>query len=293
MIHSMTAFARAENTETDLSVFIEIRSYNSKYLDISLRMPAGYGPLEERIKNLISNHVARGRIENHVKIVDTSEEALGFDIDEAKANAYHDALKGLKNSLGLSGEISLDMIASVSGIVKPADKKIDMDRDWEAIKGCFMTAMTDLVAMRQKEGSFLEKDLLGRLNIIEDRLARIETAACGLTAAYQERLKNRIGELTQGQVPLDPSRIAQEAAFLADKSDISEEIVRVKSHIIQFRNIISDDAPAGRKINFLLQEFNREFNTMGAKVGSAEAAHMIVDVKSELEKIREQSQNVE
>lgn len=293
MIHSMTAFARAENMASDLSVCVEIRSYNSKYLDVSLRMPPGYGPLEERIKSLISGHVARGRIEIHVKIVDTSEAAVGFEVDQEKASAYYEALKGLKQSLGFSEKIPFDLIASVPGMIKPADKKVDLDTDWAVIKDCFTDAMTDLVAMRQKEGAYLEKDLRARLTTIEDHLAEIESTAGGLTAAYQERLTARITELTQGQVPLDPVRIAQEAAFLADKSDISEEIVRAKSHILQFRNILSAEGPAGRKTNFLLQEFNREFNTMGAKVGSAEASHMIVEVKSELEKIREQAQNVE
>lgn len=293
MIHSMTAFARAEHTDADLSVCIEIRSYNSKYLDISLRMPPGYGPLEERIKTLVSDHAARGRIEIHVKLADTSREALGFDIDAAKADAYHDALKKLKKSLGISGEIPLALISGVPGMITPAEKKIDMDGNWQVLEPCCKTAMADLVLMRRKEGAFLEKDLLARIEMIEAHLSKVETAAQGLTAAYQERLTQRISELTQGQVPLDPSRIAQEAAFLADKSDISEEIIRVKSHIDQFRHIISQDAPAGRKLNFLLQEFNREFNTMGAKVGSADASHLIVGVKSELEKIREQAQNIE
>ncbi len=293
MIQSMTAFARAEDSETTLGVCIEIRTYNSKYLDISLRMPPGYAPLEERAKNLISSHVARGRIEVMIKLSDTSEAATSFEIDAAKATAYHDALVALKETLGISEAITVAMVTAVPGVITPASKQVDIEADWKIIERCLATAMTDLVAMRQKEGAFLEKDLTARLDIIETRLSEIESAAAGLTATYQERLQVRIGELTQGQVPLDPSRIAQEAAFLADKSDISEEIVRVKSHILQFRHILADKTPAGRKLNFLLQEFNREFNTMGAKVGSANAAHIIVDVKSELEKIREQSQNVE
>ena len=293
MIHSMTAFARAEVTATELSVCIEIRSYNSKYLDISLRMPQGYASMEERVKKLISNFVARGRIEIHIKLTDTSEKAVGFEVDAAKASAYYEALKDLKHALGFSEQNPLDLVAGVPGVIKTVDKQIDLDLDWEAISDCFTAAMTDLVAMRQREGAFLEEDFTFRLNTIEDRLADIESTAAGLTHAYQERLSARISDLTQGQVPLDPARLAQEAAFLADKSDISEEIVRAKSHILQFRNILSADDPAGRKINFLLQEFNREFNTMGSKVGSAEASHLIVEVKSELEKMREQAQNVE
>ena len=293
MLHSMTAFAGAETNEDNLSVTLEIRSYNSKNLDISLRMTSAWQPLEERVKRMISDRVSRGRIEVNLQLTDRSEKTLSFDIDQAKADAFHQALLKLKDTLGLGGEISLDMISSAPGIIKPAETVRDPEADWPVVSAVLEKALSDLVAMRRKEGAFMEKDLAERLDFIESALKNIEASAGDLPTHYQARLSERIVKLTEGQVALDAARIAQEAAILADRSDISEEIVRAGSHIQQFRHIMAGEAPTGRKLNFLLQEFNREFNTMGAKAGSASVSHTIVDVKSELEKMREQVQNVE
>lgn len=293
MLHSMTAFARAETDENDLSINLEIRSYNSKNLDISLRMTSAWQTLEERVKRMISDRVSRGRVEIKLQMTDRSDKALSFDIDQAKANAYHQALLKLKETLGLGGEISLDMISATPGIIKPAETIRDPESDWPVVSICLENALSDLISMRRKEGAFMEKDLAGRLDFIESALHDIEASAGDLPTHYQERLSERITALTEGQVALDAARIAQEAAILADRSDISEEIVRAGSHIQQFRHIMAADTPGGRKLNFLLQEFNREFNTMGAKAGSASVSHTIVEIKSELEKMREQVQNVE
>jgi uncharacterized protein (TIGR00255 family) len=293
MLYSMTAFARAETNENDLSINLEIRSYNSKNLDISLRMTSAWLALEERVKRMVSERIDRGRIEINLQVSDRSEKALTFDIDEEKAGAYHKVLLRLKESLGLGGDIPLEMVAAVSGVIIPAERVRDPEADWPVVSVCLESALGDLTAMRRKEGAFMEKDLAGRLDFIESALHSIEASARDLPTHYQQRLSERIAALTEGQVTLDATRIAQEAAILADRSDISEEIVRAGSHIQQFRHIMAADTPAGRKLNFLLQEFNREFNTMGAKAGSAPVSHTIVEVKSELEKMREQVQNVE
>ncbi len=294
MLQSMTAFAMAETTEeNNLSVRTEIRSYNSKSLDISLRMTSAWLCLEERVKRAISERLSRGRIEINLRMEDRSEAAVAFDIDETKARAYQKALLCLKETLNLSGDIPIDMIATVSGVIKPAETVRDPEADWPIISACLGQALDELTAMRRKEGEFMAGDLTGRLGFIESSLTDIEAAASDIAAQYRERLTERIARLTEGQVALDAARIAQEAAILADRSDISEEIVRAGSHIAQFRSIMADDTPAGRKLNFLLQEFGREFNTMGAKAGSAAISHKIVEVKSELEKMREQVQNVE
>jgi uncharacterized protein (TIGR00255 family) len=290
----MTAIAVAETTEeNNLSVRTEIRSYNSKNLDISLRMTAAWQALEDRVKRTIAGRLSRGRIEINLRLEDRSEAALAFDIDEPKATAYHQALMGLKERLGLSGEIPLDLVASVHGIIKPAETVRDPEADWPMVSACLEEALGELTAMRRKEGTFMADDLAVRLDFIESALSDIEAAAADITAQYRTRLLERINHLTEGQVDLDAARIAQEAAILADRSDISEEVVRVGSHIAQFRDIMAGDGPAGRKLNFLLQEFGREFNTMGAKAGNAGISHTIVEVKSELEKIREQVQNIE
>jgi uncharacterized protein (TIGR00255 family) len=202
-------------------------------------------------------------------------------------------LKELKSEFDLENEITLDLLVGAGGIFKPVEKAPNADILWQALKGCMDLALDDLEAMRRKEGDFIAEDIERRLDLISDCLKRIEKGSKDLLMQYQERLKERISLLTQNMIELDPARIAQEAAFLADRSDISEEIVRAASHLNQFHQIMNDVEPAGRKLNFLLQELNREFNTMGSKIGNAETAHLIIDVKSELEKIREQIQNVE
>jgi uncharacterized protein (TIGR00255 family) len=293
MIKSMTAFSKAEKIEEKLSIYVEIRSYNNRYLDITLRSPAGYISFEERIKSLISEKVSRGRIEVKLQIKDEAEEACMFEINELKAAAYYAALGQLKSRFDLCGDIGIDLMANVGGIIKPAETDNHTEARWTIVKACIEEAAEGLNAMRKTEGDFIAGDFIKRLDYIEKAMAEIEEKSGSLLPYYQERLKERISALTRGIVDIDPGRIAQEAAMLADRSDISEEIVRAKSHIGQFRAITDAEEPSGRKLNFLLQEFNREFNTMGSKTGNADVSHLIVNVKSELEKIREQVQNVE
>jgi uncharacterized protein (TIGR00255 family) len=235
----------------------------------------------------------RGRIEIQLHIKDESEKALAFEVDETKAIAYHKALMKLNALLNLQKDIPIEFITGAMGIIRPMERSTDPDIQWPAIQDCFYEAIETLKKMRQKEGGFLEKDIHNRLNFIEHSINRIEKESGDLLTCYMERLKERISALTKGIIEIDPGRIAQEAAFLADRSDISEEIVRAKSHIMHFREIMTEEESSGRKLNFLLQEFNREFNTMGAKAGNTEISHTIVSVKSELEKIREQVQNIE
>jgi uncharacterized protein (TIGR00255 family) len=293
MIHSMTAFARADNDDNGLQIHTEIRGYNSKNLDISLRLSSGWLSLEEEVKRKIAEKIDRGRIEITIQVADRSEKALSYDIDEAKATAYHQVLLRLKETLSLSETVTLAMLAQTPGIIKPSETRRDPEADWPSICACLEQALSDLTAMRRKEGVFLEKDLTDRLSTVESALVEIKAAAADLPARYRDRLTERISALTEGQIALDGARIAQEAALLADRSDISEEVVRAECHIQQFRHIMEEEKEAGRKLNFLLQELNREFTTMGAKAGNAPIAHRIVMVKSELEKMREQVQNVE
>ncbi|GBC63840.1 YicC family protein [Desulfonema ishimotonii] len=293
MIRSMTAFARAEKTEGELGVSAEIRAVNSRYLDVNLRLPHNYLALEEKVKNLISAKLARGRVEIKVKVTDPSEAACAFEVDETKAASYHQALIRLREQFGIAAPVALEDLARVQGVIRPAEIEIDTDAHWPVIESCINMALDELNAMREKEGAFLARDFETRLKGIEDAIVEIDAASDGLPEHYQERLKERITALTRGLVEIDPGRIAQEAAFLADRSDISEEIVRSRSHIQQFRTIMAKEDSVGRKLNFLLQEFNREFNTMGSKTGNSDISHIIVALKSELEKIREQVQNVE
>ncbi len=293
MIKSMTAFARADTITDRFHVDIEIRSYNSRYLDISLKVPHGYQPLESQIKTLISEYAARGRIEIRIQIQDQSEQAYVYEINTIKARAYHKALVELADLLTLDGPgITAELMAG-AGVIQAADNEKEFDVLWPVVKRCLKTAMNDLDAMRRKEGENIAADFKIRLGFIEKTLERIKAESSGLIMIYKERLTERIAALTNGVVEIDSARIAQEAAILADRSDISEEIVRARSHLDQFRDLMEADEPAGRKLNFLLQEFNREFNTMGSKTGKADVSHLVVSVKSELEKLREQVQNIE
>ena len=289
----MTAYARAEKTKKKFNVLTEIRSYNSRYLDIALRIPHGYTALEEKIKSLVAEKVARGRIEINLQINDDSDEAYSFEVNISKARAYYESLVRLKDQLDLNSEISIEFIVREGGVVRPAEYARDMEAVGSVVADCINAAMVELIAMRQKEGDFIALDISRRINDIEKSVHQIEKESSDLLFYYQQRFKDRIAVLTKGLVEIDSDRIVQEAAFLADKSDISEEVVRATSHLKQFLTIMDSKEPAGRKLNFLLQELNREFNTMGSKTEKASVSHMVVEVKSELEKIREQLQNVE
>ncbi len=293
MIKSMTAYAKAEVTENAIGVMAEIRTLNSRQLDFQVRVPHGYGPMEERIKETINRKISRGRIEVRLFVTDTSEESSAYEVNLPRARAYHKTLQELVGSLGLQGDIPVQLFTGAQGIVSPAEATVDLDTRWGLIERCLEDCLAQLDLMRTTEGDYLKKDFEERLAFIESAVERVAVECADLVPQYQKKLADRIRNLTDGIVELDQARIAQEAAVLADRSDISEEIVRARSHVLQFRSIMDGAEPGGRKLNFLLQEFNREFNTMGSKVGNAAIAHLIVDVKSELERLREQVQNVE
>lgn len=293
MIKSMTGYAAAEVIDGDISVTADIRSVNGKHLDLVLRLPSAYMGLEEKVKGLFTRKIIRGRIEVRIQIKDGSEGALTYEIDWARAEAMYDAISQLTNKLGLQNDITVDHLLGVGGIIKPVDAVDNSESKWQAVEACLTRAIEDLESMRCKEGGFIADDLSARLVFIETCLTEIKNNSANLLEQYQGRLMERIAVLTRETVEIDPARLAQEAAYLADRSDISEEIVRAESHIEQFRHIMQSKEPGGRKLNFLLQELHREFNTMGSKIGHAETAHKVVEVKAELEKIREQIQNVE
>jgi uncharacterized protein (TIGR00255 family) len=294
MLKSMTAYAFVERCDGELTVSSEIRSYNSRHLDVALKLPMGYASFEEKIKGIVSAEMERGRVEIRVGIQDKSETAIAYQVDLQRAKAFCSAAGQLNDILNMgSGAISLEYLLGVGGVILPADNRIDADLHWPLAESVVREALIDLDRMRAKEGKFIGQDLVQRLDFVERSLDDIENNAMDMVTHYRDRLMARVETLTQGLVEIDQARIAQEASMLADRSDISEEIVRARSHIQQFRDIMGSDMPAGRKLNFLLQEFNREFNTMGSKVGQAALAHIIVEVKSEIEKLREQVQNIE
>lgn len=293
MVKSMTAFASVERHKDDMNVRIEIRSYNSRHLDLNVRMTHGYMDVEEKLRSLIADHIVRGRIDVKVGIRDESETGYAFEVDVPKAGAFYNTLSELKAYLGIDGEIPLELVVSRGEVIRPKEQARDTERAWGVVEACAEEAMSELDGMRLREGRNIAEDFVQRLGKIETCLAAIAEDSKGLVEVYKARLTERILELTKDVVKIDEGRIEQEAALLADKSDISEELVRAASHIKQFRAIMAGPEPSGQPLNFLLQEMNREFNTIGSKIGKAGVAHAVVAVKSELEKLREQVQNVE
>lgn len=293
MIRSMTAFARVEQPIPTGAAVCEIRSVNGKNLDISVRLPQGFSEKEETIKKTVGLRIVRGRVEINVGADWAGPASPAYTVDMDTAKAYLEGLCRLRDDLGLAGEIDLSLIAAVPGLIKVTQPQMDIETIWPYLLGCIESAIDALCAMRAREGEFLESDFQKRLESIEGFLKEIAQESEGLLPWYQQRLVERIGLLVGNQVALDPGRVAQEAAFLASKSDIAEELTRLNTHIAHFRSIMAEPEPSGRKLNFLIQEMHREINTIGSKTEKAGVAHRVVDIKAELEKLREQVQNVE
>ena len=293
MIKSMTAYAQASEEQNQFKADVEIKAVNSRHLDVALYCSRELTRFEEGIKKLAAKKVDRGRLEIRISFTDESESAVRYDVDIPRVQAYFQALNLINDAVGLATPVTLDQLMAEKAIILPGEDVVDQELLWEVISGAVLKALDGLDKMRSREGEILAKDLEERLQVIETNLITVESLAESIPVMYQKRLLERISRITKGIEDLDPVRLNQEAAILADKSDISEEIVRVRSHLLQFREIIAGSEAGGRKLNFLIQEFNREFNTMGSKAGKAELSHIVVDLKSELEKIREQVQNIE
>lgn len=293
MIKSMTAFSSEETTRDNITVSVEIRCYNSRHLDLVIRLPSRCQNLEDTVRQQASSVIQRGRVEIRVGVKNEAVGGIGCNINEDLADAHYNALVALRNRYGLPDPVQLDHLLKINGIIEPAEPETDAATVREILEETLSRGLDAAERMREAEGRALAADIDERINRIEALLEQIETQTDGLLEQCRTRLEDRINELTRGMVDIDPGRIAQEAAFMADRSDISEEITRAKSHLDQFRKRMAADAPAGKPLNFLLQEFSREFNTMGSKVGNAAVSHVIVTVKTEIEKIREQVQNAE
>ena len=293
MIKSMTAFGRVEKTVEDHSYTVEMRSINRRYCEISVRMPKQLLPLEERIKKLVATKISRGRVDVVVKVKSGPQVVTQIELNLPLAKAYWRALKELNETLETEEQVGLQTLLDLEGLITATEPEVDLKKTWAALSSCISEALEAVDAMRIFEGKAIYNDFRKRLESVEEGLSRIKALAPSVLSEYHSRLKERITVLTEGKVELDPNRLAQEAAFLADKSDITEEIVRAESHLKQFHSMMESEGPAGRALDFLLQELNREVNTMGSKGADAKLSHMVVALKSELERIREQVQNIE
>ena len=294
MIRSMTGYGRAESVLMGRKFVIEMKSVNHRYLEISVRLPGMLLALEGEIKKRIGEQFSRGRIEATFRIdVDGSAETGSrFALNIPLVGNYYALLCQLKEELHLGEEITLGMMAGFRDIFVPAEMIQDPALLWEGLSAALDETVRTLTEMRQREGESLQRDLAARLSVIGGLLEGISGRSPQVVLEYQKRLVDRIRELTGGIV-VDEARLLQEVAIMAEKSDITEEIVRFRSHIDQFTDLLTVGDGAGRKIDFLIQEMGREVNTIGSKSGDAEISRNVIEIKSELAKLREQVQNIE
>ena len=289
---SMTGYGRGECQEEGTRVEVEVKSFNHRYCDVFPHLPRRLNSLEGQVRNLIKQRISRGRIEIFVQSDNASLTDQKLELDLNLARDFHLALKALQENLALPGEIRLETLASFKELFSRKEVEADVEKEWAALQVALEKALRGLESMRGEEGLVLRRDFLQRLKTVEERVQGIEEKAPLALHACRERLAQRVQELSGG-IAVDEARLAQEVAYLAERSDISEELVRLRSHINQFREMLDRPEPMGRKLEFILQEINREANTIGSKANDAGVAQLAVEIKAELEKIREQVQNVE
>jgi uncharacterized protein (TIGR00255 family) len=294
MIKSMTGYGKAEALLAGRRFTIEMKSVNHRFLEISLRLPGMFLPLESEIKKRIGEQFSRGRIEATLRVDgDENAETGGrFTLNLPLVRNYHALLRQLKEELHLGDEITLAMMAGFRDSFVPAETSQDPVALWEGLSKILAGAIRTLTEMREKEGESLQRDLTARLDLITGLLEGIAGRAPQVVLDYQKRLTDRVRELTGGMA-IDESRLLQEVAIMAEKSDITEEIVRFRSHIAQFIDLFAGADAVGRKIDFLIQEMGREVNTIGSKSGDVGISRRVIEIKSELAKLREQVQNIE
>jgi len=292
MLKSMTGFGREEGETTLGKVGVEIRSINHRYCDINLKLPRRFNPLEARIKEMIRAEVARGRVDVAVKLDAKGEGKIQFDVDLSLAEQYYKALHVLKEKFQLQGEITLEHLAGAKDLITAKEEVEDVEAYWPEIVAVLKQSLRDMDQMKRNEGISLGKDLGQRLDRISQLLGDVRDKLPLTLKTYQERFKERLRTLLDG-TEMDPVRFQQEIASWVERTDITEELVRAESHLTQFRGLLVSEEPVGRKMDFLLQEIHREVNTISSKVNDAEFSQKAVEMKSELEKIREQVQNIE
>ena len=289
----MTGYGRAECQKDDYTYLAEIRSVNNRFIEINTRLPKAHMDLEQPLKKLIKSYCSRGSINLSISIGNSNENTGEWEVKPnlPLAAQYVTALQQIRDSLKLEGKIDLKSVVGIRDIVKIEPLAID-PANHELILNIATEALDSLQKMRKEEGINLQKDLEQRIDAIENHAAEIESWHPEVVKEYQNKLKERIKSLNEG-MESDETRIAQETAFLADRCDITEEITRLRSHLNQFRNFFNTNEPIGRKLEFITQEINREVNTIGSKSSNIKISNRVIEIKSELEKIREQVQNIE
>ena len=293
MIRSMTGYGRKEVSEADVRFTIEIRSLNNRYLDIQVKAPRALAAMETRIKKGVQDRFSRGRFELFIARNGDHERTGRLAVNEPLARQYIDALRDLKSRFGLGGDVELSLVAGFQDILAVAETKEDPEALWQVLSRGLDQALEELDQMRTDEGTALARDILSRIETIERLIATIRGKAPLSVELARKRMTDTLSRLLNEQP--DPVRVAQEIAILAERTDVTEELTRLASHMVQFRGLLDESSRegVGRKLDFLIQEMGRESNTIASKSMDAEISLDVVHIKAELEKVREQVQNIE
>ena len=292
MVKSMTGYGRAENTFNGCTITVELRSVNNRYLDCNVRIPRLYLFAEDAMKSRVQNTISRGKVDVFVTLDSTGADKVQVSVNRPVADGYYAALKQLSEDYGMSGEISVTLLSRFPEVLLAEKAEEDVERLAQDICSVLDKALVDFDQMRTREGERLREDILSRAAVIEDKVGLVERRSPQTVMEYRAKLEARMSEVLSN-TQLDPARILTEAAIFADKVAVDEETVRLRSHIGQLREMLSKGGAIGRKLDFLIQEFNREANTIGSKCSDIEISGHVVDIKAEIEKIREQVQNIE
>ncbi len=293
VIRSMTGFGTATALTTGGRLSVEVRSVNHRFSEVQLRLPRDLTPLEDRVRGIVQTRVHRGRVEVVVMREDGARRPRTIRTDLDLAAAYARALRDVAGAVGASGEVTLAQIAGLPDVLRIEEDRVDVDALWPSLEPAVAAAADALVVMRAAEGGRLAGDLLTRAGALERMTEEIALRSRDVVRAYDERLRGRLAELLD-ETPVDEARMATELALFAERSDITEELTRLRSHLVQFRETVSgEDGAVGRKLEFILQEISRETNTIGSKANDLETTRIVITMKSELESLREQIQNVE
>lgn len=292
MLRSMTGFGRAEAAGKSYTYTVEVKTVNHRYLDMVIRLPRFHSPLEEKIRTLVSGYLHRGRVEVYVQAAPGEGRSRRVKVDKEMALAYYNAIRELKEFLGKEEDFPLPELVRLPEVLLIEEEEADLEEEWRSLAPAVEEALRAVVAMREQEGSRLAEDISRRLERVEELRRQIETRTPLVVEEYRVKLQQRLEGLL-GETELDPARLAAEVAIFAERCNIDEELVRLHSHVQQMRGLLTAVEPVGRKMDFLLQEMHREVNTIGAKASDLTITQLVVETKGELEKIREQVQNIE
>ncbi|EMS73364.1 YicC/YloC family endoribonuclease [Ruminiclostridium cellobioparum] len=293
MVRSMTGFGRGNYNESGKEFTVEIKSVNHRYIDFYIKLPRQIAYLEERVREVVSKSIFRGKVDIFISFEDRSEDSKNVMLDEALAGAYIQAVESLKDKYGLKDDISVSLVSRFPDVLRIEKTEDDEEQLWGILNKALEAAVDSLVQMREKEGNELRMSLLQKADYMENIISQITNRSPEVVIEYKQKLENRIKELLNQQT-VDENRLAMEVAIFADRCGIDEELVRLGSHLLQLRDILSiKKQPVGRKLDFLVQEINREINTIGSKSNDIVITKNVLELKSETEKIREQIQNIE